>query len=123
MYYILFGKELKGERTFMKNKKLRNKVKKALYVVPATATMLATNITPVYAGDMSIVTNAINKLVVLVCSAVAGIGAIVVAKGGMDLGTAIKDRDTSGIGTAAGEIFGGAIMCGIGGFLTYLGLK
>ena len=92
--------------------------------MPASATtFLAIYTTPVYATSIDAVMNALDALKLLACAIVGGIGAIVVIKGAMSLGTAIKDRDTTTIATAAGEILGGAVMCGVTGFLAYLGLS
>ena len=67
------------------------------------------------------VDNGMNKLKLLGIGLVSAIGIIVLIKGGLDLGTALKDRDSSGMGTAAGEIAGGIVMCAIGAVIAFLG--
>ena len=90
----------------MKKNNLKNKLVKVLCAVPtATATFLATNVTPVFAGTgISEIDTGMNNLKLLLIGIVSLIGVVVIVKGAMDLGSAVKDRDSSGMATGAGEI-------------------
>lgn len=105
----------------MKLKKLTKATDKAAIVV---GTFIGTAMSPVmvYAGDNEVL-GQMNKLKVFVFGIVGAIGAVTLGKGIMSMGTAISQRDTSGMATAAAEIAGGIIMVGATGIMTYMGVK
>lgn len=107
----------------MKLKKLTKVTDKVAIVGGA---FIGTVLSPVmvYAnGGDNEVLGQMNKLKVLVFGIVGAIGAVTLGKGIMSMGTAISQRDTSGMATAAADIAGGIIMVGATGIMTYMGVK
>lgn len=103
-------------------KKCSQKFKKFAAVVGGAGSFLLTTPMNVFATTgIGQVDNAIAKTKLLGIGIVSAIGIIVLIKGGLDLGSAFKDRDTSGMATAGGEMIGGFIMAAIGPVLAFLG--
>lgn len=106
----------------MKMKSLKEKIKFATKCFCAGLMMaFATPFTAFASTGVSTVDNAMEKLKILAIGIVSTLGVVVLVKGGMDLGTAFKDRDTSGISTAAGELAGGFVMAAIGAVIAFFG--
>lgn len=100
----------------MKSKKVRNLINGVATVTGVTAMTLAST-TPVLATSSTGIAPVDTGMTVIKTAAigiVSIIGVIGLAKGGMDLGTGISQRDQSGITTGAAEVAGGLIMAGIG---------
>lgn len=108
-------------------KKNSSKLKKRVCAVActvATTSMVLTNTMPVYATDstgVSTVDNGMKVITVLAIGFVEMLGIIGLAKGGMDLGTGVSQRDQNGIIQGAAEFGGGLIMAGIGIIIGLLG--
>lgn len=106
----------------MKMKSLKEKIKFATKCFCAGLVMaFATPFTAFASTGVSTVDTAMNNLKILAIGIVSTIGVLVLVKGGMDLGSAFKERDSSGMSTAAGELIGGFIMAAIGAVIAFLG--
>lgn len=104
----------------MRNRK--KKLKNVAAVLATTQYFAMTMATRAYAGTgVAEVDNGLNAIKTLGIGIVGGIGVIVLIKGGMDLGSALKDRDTSGMAQAGGELAGGLVMAAIGTVIGFLG--
>lgn len=109
----------------MKNfKKVKNLINGAVRITAGAAAITVMNTMPIYAASSSgipAVDNGMNVIKVAAIGIVSVIGIIMLAKGGMSMGTAISQRDNTGIATAAAEIAGGLFMGGIGVVIGLLG--
>lgn len=93
---------------------LYSKLKKALMVAGGSLYMTFASANYVLADTgVGQVDAGLNTIKSLACGIVGMIGVIVLVKGAMDLGSAISQRDSSGMGTAAGELAGGLIMASV----------
>lgn len=105
-------------------KKVFKNVKNVI-VGASTAVITLSGSMPVFAGTsstgISTVDTGMNVIKVAAIGIVSVIGVIGLAKGGMDLGTGVSQRDQQGIVQGAAEIGGGLIMAGIGVVIGLLG--
>lgn len=98
------------------SKKARNLVN-GVATATGAATMVLASSTPVFATSSTGIGPVDTGMTVIKTAAigiVSIIGVIGLAKGGMDLGTGISQRDQQGITQGAAEVAGGLIMAGIG---------
>lgn len=113
----------------MKNlKKVKNLIPGTVGTTAGAAAMTIMNTMPVYAAESTgtstgipVIDNGMNIIKVTAIGIVSIIGVVLLAKGGMSMGTAISQRDSSGIATAAAEIGGGLFMGGIGVIIGLMG--
>lgn len=104
-------------------KKVKSSICGVVGVAGATA-ITVMNTMPVYAAastGVPAVDQGMNVIKVIAIGIVEVIGVIGLAKGGMDLGTGISQRDQQGITQGAAEIGGGLIMAAIGVIIGLLG--
>ena len=110
----------------MKKKKI---LKTAFKTSLLSAVVSATYITNAFAeeqaaaaGGLSTVNTGLVVIKTIVIAVCAGIGAPVIAKGGMGLAKGIKERDSNTMVSGIEEILGGIIMAGIGTFIGLFGV-
>lgn len=101
----------------------KKKLKNGVTALAMTQYFAMTMATKAYAANTGVaeVDNGLRSIKTLGIGIVGGIGVIVLIKGGMDLGSALKDRDTSGMAQAGGELAGGLVMAAIGTVIGFLG--
>ena len=108
----------------MKNSKKARKFTNAIATVAGAVSMVIANTTPVFATSSTGIAQVDTGMTVIKTVAiglVSVIGVIGMVKGGMDLGTGISQRDTSGITQGAAELGGGLIMAAIGVVIGVMG--
>lgn len=104
--------------TMKKNcSKIKNRICSTAGATAGVVSMTLANTMPVYATGSTGISTVDTGMTVIKTAAigiVSIIGVVALAKGAMDLGTGISQRDQQGITQGAAEIAGGLIMGGVG---------
>lgn len=104
--------------------KIKNRICSTAGATAGVVSMTLANTMSVYASSstgVAAVDNGMKIVKIVAIGVVSTIGVIILAKGGMDLGSSISQRDNNGIATAAAEIAGGLIMAAIGALIGLFG--
>lgn len=104
--------------------KIKNRISAVAGTTAGAVSITLANTVSVYASSSTgvpAVDNGMNIIKIVAIGVVSTIGVIILAKGGMDLGSSVSQRDNNGMATAAAEIAGGLIMAAIGVLIGILG--